>query len=62
MTKITYTSYDYADVMLNVTASMVAGHFWTTDSFYNHTGVDLILTLYVRSNRPPHIALWLVRV
>jgi hypothetical protein len=46
MDKIAYTYYEYANISVNVTASMLAGNFWTTDQFYNHTGVDLILTLY----------------
>lgn len=34
-------------VVTNTTTAMLAGKFWTTDDFYNHTGVDLALTLYV---------------
>lgn len=45
MDKIAYTFYEHANISTNVTASMLAGNFWTTDEFYNHTGVDLILTL-----------------
>ena len=33
---------EYVNVTTNVTAAMLAGKFWTTDTFYNHTGVDLI--------------------
>jgi hypothetical protein len=46
MDKIANTYYEYANISVNFTASMLAGNFWTTDQFYNHTGVDLILTLY----------------
>jgi hypothetical protein len=45
MDKIAFTYYGYAKISTNVTASVLAGNFWTTDKFYNHTGVDLILTL-----------------
>jgi hypothetical protein len=46
MDKVAYTYYEYANISVNVTASMLAGNFWTTDQFYNDTGRDLILTLY----------------
>lgn len=41
--KVQYTYYEQANVTINVTESMLRGHFWNTDSFYNHTGTDLIL-------------------
>ncbi len=40
------TWYEQANVTVNVTESMLRGHFWNKDEFYNHTGTDLILTLY----------------
>jgi hypothetical protein len=51
MDKIAFTFYEHANISINVTASMLAGNFWSSDEFYNHTGVDLILTLYA----PPSI-------
>jgi hypothetical protein len=44
---IAATWYGASNVTLNVTEAMLQGQFWTKDEFYNHTGVDLILTLYV---------------
>ncbi len=47
--KIDKTWVDQANVTVNVTESMLRGHFWNTEEFYNHTGVDLILTLYIHT-------------
>ena len=44
---IARTWYETQAIVTNVTAAMLAGNQWQTNSFYNHTGVDLILTLYV---------------
>ena len=42
-------SFETQHVVTNSTAAMLSGKFWTRDEFYNHTGVDLILTMYVKS-------------
>jgi hypothetical protein len=59
-TSISNTWFEQVNVTTNVTASLLAGKFWGKDEFYNHTGVDLIVTEYVFCDQLDHIYMIIV--
>jgi len=40
-----WSKITYANITVNTTKAMLQGKFWQQNEFYNHTGVDYVLTL-----------------